>query len=349
MSRFTKHRSLYLLTALILPLVAHAHVLVTDPVRGERLMTAVENALWVPDGTAADRPVYVIYSTQCGFSRQLFERTRAANPGLQLRWIAAAALGADQVVSVRDTATMAAAFAGAAGRPADPGFGARGVAYNYAVMNGANHHLRQFGRGQSFQFPTLIYRTAAGVRIVIGMPDDLSGIAREILAQPERTSLQPAGLDLVREPVKTERVARLSHFSNDGSTPIAVHAWPSDLAPMLDELASGYRIPASGVVPGTGWIEVQPWGPSGVKAYVHAPLEVRLLQLEFQVKRATGHVAASRGALQVHSHPDLEAPVIDTVEQGYQVRKSGEVTLNGRTWDEVMPFASDTRGYVLRR
>jgi len=66
-------------------------ILITDPLQAQRLMTAVENALWVADGDDAANPVYVIYSTQCGFSQQLFERTR--NPGLkvQLRWIAAAA------------------------------------------------------------------------------------------------------------------------------------------------------------------------------------------------------------------------------------------------------------------
>lgn len=322
-------------------------VMITDPVQAEALMSTVENALWAGDGQAADKPVYVIYSTQCGWSRKLFEDTRGLGEQVQLRWIAAAALGADQVVSVRDSTTIAAAFAGNAGAPADPGYGARGVAYNHATMNSTSRQLQPFGGGQSFAFPTLIYRTAQGVRVIAGNPPDLAQLGRELISQPDKAELRPAAVDLVREPVSAVRTPRLNAFTNHGQSQVAVHALPHDLAPVLDQLQPGYRIPASGVIADSPWVEVQPWGAQGPRAYVNAPLDAKLALLEFQVRPAGGNVVATR-ELTIHTHPAADAPVLDTLAQGYQVRKTGEVQLDGRIWDEVQPFTDNTKGYIPR-
>ncbi|HEX7034803.1 MAG TPA: hypothetical protein VF210_03470 [Pseudomonadales bacterium] len=323
-------------------------VMITDPVQAETLLATVENALWAADGNKADKPVYVIYSTECAYSKKLFQDTRGLGDRVQLRWIAAAARGADQVVSKRDGATIAAAFAGTAGAPADPGFGERGVAYNLATMNSTHGQLRQFGGGNSFAFPTLIYRTEQGVRVIAGNPADLSQLEREAISQPDRAELRPAALDLVREPVTAVRRPSLTVFTNHGNVPVPVRALPDDRAPMLDQLTTGYQLPASGVVPGSPWIEVEPWGPQGPKAYVNAPLEAKLAMLDFQVRPVGGHVVAETRDLEIRSHPVSDAPIIDTLPQGYQVRKSGEVQVDGRIWDEVLPFTDNTKGYVLR-
>lgn len=322
-------------------------VMITDPAQAETLMATVENALWAADGTRADKPVYVIYSTQCGWSKKLFEDTRRLGEHVQLRWIAAAALGADQVVTKRDGATVAAAFAGAAGAPEDPGFGARGVAYNHATMTSTHSQLRPFGGGDSFPFPTLIYRTEQGVRVIAGNPADLSQLQREPVSQPDKADLRPAALDLVREPVNTVRRPGLNAFTNRGDAWLDLRALPDERAPVLDRLDPGYEIPASGVVADSPWVEVEPWGTQGPKAYVHAPLEAKLALLEFPVRPASGHVVATR-PLEIRSHPVAEAPLLDTLPEGYQVRKTGEVQLDGGIWDQVQPFTDDTKGYILR-
>jgi hypothetical protein len=63
--------------------------LITDANDMERIMTTVENAIWASDGSAADRPVYVVYSTECSWSRALHEQTRGLTDQLQFRWIPA--------------------------------------------------------------------------------------------------------------------------------------------------------------------------------------------------------------------------------------------------------------------
>lgn len=322
-------------------------VLITNPAHQQELMSLVENAIWASDGSAADKQVYVIYSTQCGWSKKLFNDTRELGDKLQLRWIPAAAAGADQVVSVRDGTTVAAAFDGSQGTPADPQAGQRGVNYNYAVMNSTSRLLKEYGGGSSFSFPTLIYRTDKGVQVISGNPADLKPLAEQVVSQPDKAVLMPAGLALTANAVSTKPASKFKQYTNNEEQAVKVYALPDTAAPVLDLLPSGYQLPVSGIVSEQPWAEVLPWGNRGPKAYIYAPLEIKLAALEYQVKRASGNITASRD-LQVRSHPDVQAPVLTVLEKGYQLTKSGEVELNGKTWDEVVVFTDGTKGYISR-
>ena len=44
----------------------------------------------------------------------------------------------------------------------------------------------------------------------------------------------------------------------------------------------------------------------------------------------------------------MESPVVDKLQPGYQLRKTGEVSLSGKQWTEVMLYNSGIRGYLLQ-
>jgi hypothetical protein len=77
--------------------------LITNPEQVKRILTALDDGVWVADGPAADAHVYVIYSTACGFSKKLFADTRALPNMPQFRWLtfAAEGYGAETVVTKR--------------------------------------------------------------------------------------------------------------------------------------------------------------------------------------------------------------------------------------------------------
>lgn len=66
-----------------------------------------ENAIRAADGHAADKPVYVLYSTDCAWSKRLYDDTRILAGKVQLRWIPVAGGTASGVVAARDGASIA--------------------------------------------------------------------------------------------------------------------------------------------------------------------------------------------------------------------------------------------------
>ena len=90
-----------------------------------------------------------------------------------------------------------------------------------------------------------------------------------------------------------------------------------------------------------------PYGRDGPQGYIHHPLTAQLSRLEFQERRASGNVTG-RANLAIHSHPHISAPVLDTLEPGYQLRRVAEVELDGDLWDVVIVYTDGTKGYIMR-
>lgn len=352
MVRISVWRSCIALLALTLSSTVAAlergrQLLITEQAVADSILSTVENALWASDGSIAEKPVYIVYSTECGWSKRLYEQSRQLGDKLQLRWIPVAARGADTVVAERSGASVAAAFAGQFGSAPDKALAKRGVDYNYAVMNSLSFQFKPYYNDNSFAFPTLIYQTADGVKVISGNPPSIDVLQQEVLTQPGKAGLQPAAVELTAEPVVVHKSPRLSAYVNLNSTSAKVFAAPDLRAPQLDLLAQGFEMPVTGIVTNSPWIEVAPWGNRGPKAYIQDELTARLALLSFQVKRSSGNLVADK-PLQIRSHPDSSAPVLDTLEKGYQLTKSGVVELNGKIWDEIILYTDGTKGYVAR-
>ncbi len=340
-----------LFVAVLLPPQLHAvdrgkQVVITNADDAARLMDAVENAIWAADGQPAAKPVYVVYSIDCAWSKRLFDDTRALAGKVQLRWIPVAGNTAASVVAARDGASVANAFAGRASRAADSG-AQRGLVYNQGVMDSITYQLRRYDRSPTFAFPTLVYRSGKSVKVVAGNPRNLAALPSEVLNEPRAAGLVPAGIALSAQAPTLLRSRNLPKWSHLNASPMIFHAAPSPQAPPIDDLARDFLVPVSGIVGTTGWIEVAPWGLDKRKAYVHDPVMARMAMLDYRVKPQGGQWQA-RGATQVREFPDLEAHVLETLKAGERYRRTGQVERDGRVWEQIVLYADGTHGYVLR-
>lgn len=321
-------------------------VVVTKADDAARLMDAVENAVWAADGKPASKAVYVVYSTDCAWSKRLFDDTRALAGNVQLRWIPVAGSAAGSVVAGRDSASVAGAFNGRAPRAGDAR-AQRGLVYNHGVMDSITYQLRPYDRSKTFAFPTLVYRSGKSVKVVAGNPRNLAALSSEVLNEPRAASLVPAGIALSAQPPSLLRSRNLSKWAHRNDMPMIFRAAPSRQAPPIDDLDKDFLVPVSGIVGTTGWIEVAPWGLDKRKAYVHDPLMARMALLEYRVKPQGGQWQAP-ATVQVREFPDMEAHEQETLSPGVRYRRSGVVEHAGRVWDQIVLYADGAVGYVPR-
>lgn len=322
-------------------------LLINDTEHARSLLTVLENAVWAQDGKGNGKIAYVVYSTECSWSRKLFQDSRGLQGEIELRWIPVAARGADYVAEQRNTEAIALTFQGQTGPLNAADIARRAVTYNYGVLQSSNYHFKPYANDRTFSYPTIMYQTADGLKVISGNPADLNAMVAEIKSTPDKLALQPAGVDIVKQELRIEPQPGLKNYQNAGQTAIKVFGAPSAQAPVIDDLEPGYSIEATGLVAGTDWIEMLPYGPRGPRAYIEDKLVAKLSRLDFSVNPAGGNVVANK-TLKILSHPDPDAPVLDTLEPGYQLNRVGTVALQGSNWDVVVVYNDGTRGYIAR-
>lgn len=322
-------------------------VSITRKDHAAKLMDAVENAVWAADGQAAQKPVYVVYNTDCAFSQRFFQESRALAGKVQFRWIPVHGEEAPDVVSLRTGSSVANAFANRRERGGDQVAARRRLDYNLGIQNSINYQMRGYDNSRTFAYPTLVYQTAKGVKVVAGAPKNLGALAAEVSAQPRKADIVPAALAITAQPLQVAKSRNLPKWFHEQPAPALLRAAPSQMAAPVDDLNRDLLVPVSGIVAGTGWIEVAQYGPTGPKAYVHDPLMARMALLDYRVKPQGGNWDA-RGTTQVRGFPDPEAPVLETLRAGERYRRSGVVELGGRVWDEIVLYANGGKGYVPR-
>ena len=171
--------------------------LVTNPEQVERILSALDDGVWVADGSATDTHVYVIYSTACGLSKKLFADTRALPNRPQLRWLtfAAEGYGAEMVVTKRTVESLRDAFAGKYGTPTDAATARQAMSINHLFS-------MVLPESAKFGYPTLIYKTTQGLRIAYGAPANLRTLTSAVLSRPDRAAYQPANRGHVPVPIR---------------------------------------------------------------------------------------------------------------------------------------------------
>lgn len=332
------------LTALLLAQAASAlgqGKLISDPEQVQRVLSLLDDSYWIADGANADKQVYVIFSTTCGYCKQLHANTRAAQNRPQLRWITAdeAGRGAEDVLTRRNAAAIGDVFNGRSRPPADAAVAARALEINKAL----SFALPEI---KSVVYPTLLYLTAQGLQVHVGMPSNLK-LFDTVKARPEQAKYEPASLKWVQEPPTITSAPKFNkYWSKDGGTPVVVA--PVENSPAILLLPKGRGYDVDGIANGE-WARVKIAYRAGnrpVYAYVHAPREIRLATMQFQVKRAAGQYLTGQRTVEARSHPTLEADVLETIEPGMQLTKTGEVLLDGEKWTEVVLYTDGTKGYI---
>ena len=314
---------------------------VTDATLGKELVSAVENAAWATDGSNARKPVYVIYGTDCPISKDLYERSRGSNK-VQLRWIAASGANAAYVSDRRDAASVGKSFGGG-GSVSDAAKAQRLADYNDMIPSSLFYLLRELDASGKFAYPTLVYRTPRGVKVVSGTPDNIAAIASEVLDQPDKAASTTAVQSLLTTPVQVSPSRNLKRWGPMESTAI-FRAAPSDQAAPVFDLDSDHTMEVSGIVADGGWLQTT---VNGKAAYAHAPLAARMALLDYQATPASGFVDI-RKQVAVHEFPHQDSRILKQAKAGDSYRRTGTVELDGLTWSQVAYYKDGTPGFILQ-
>jgi hypothetical protein len=243
-------------------------LLLTEKVPAQNLLNTVQNAVWASDGLPAEQAkvIYVVYSPQCAWSRKFFAEHQALNSDVKFHWIPATWVpGSPSVVDKRDLNAVADAFEGEQPYTISQLQAYMRVLYNEGVQNSINYLLSPYANDRTFAYPTLIYPSAQGVKVIAGQPQDLQAVLDDVVAV--NTPARPEGLTVAELSIAIQDNSVRSYTNTTGKT-VKLYALPSEKAPVVETLDANYQLPATGKTETPGWLQVQPYGPKGPKAYV---------------------------------------------------------------------------------
>lgn len=320
-----------------------AQTVIHDAAQIERIMGALENAVWVADGAPADKQVYVIFSTECGYCQKLFHDSRNKVSNVQFRWIAHCCdgSGAEAIVETRSVDAIANAYARKVQAANDRQRAARAMVVNQWASKAVSDNLI---------YPMLIYRTAKGVVVNYGLPPDLDALIAAVASRSDRADYQPAGLAQIDRPLTLTSAGDMKSYFNSSGQPLAMYAQPDLGAQKVLDVPVDYGYEVVGFA-NDEWIVVKGLIMASGRytpGYIHAPADIRLSRLKFTVRPARGPVVAQSRPMEIRLHPDVASPVVDRLDPGYQMDKTGEVSLDGKTWVQVQVYTDGTKGYILQ-
>jgi hypothetical protein len=312
--------------------------------QAEALMNTLENSLWIADGTGADKQIYVVYSTMCGYCKNFFHQSRALTSKVQFRWITHCCMGqgGEYALEQNSPAAISEAYAKHSGSAKDKERAEREMDINIWAAN-------VLPNARSIFYPTIVYRTANGVMVDYGTPRDLNKMVASVASRPDRAHYRSRGQALLDKPIAMAPAGKLKQFyNNDRGKTIPMYAQPDESSQKVVDVPYNYGYQVMGIA-NKEWIAVPGliMGGKPTPGYIHAPLEIKLAQLEFTVRPASGAVQTNKPT-DIRLHPDMDAPVVDQLKPGYQLRKTGEVSLSGKQWTEVILYNDGTRGYLLQ-
>lgn len=317
--------------------------LVTNREEVKRILAALDDGVWVGDGSDSAKHVYVIFRTTCGYSKRLFMDTRKLPNRPQFRWLpdAEEGRGVEMILTKRTVESVGEALLGRYAPPTDVATAKHALSINQSLSE-------LFSGG--LPSPTVIYKTPEGLRLVYGTPGpaELRTLIPTVQSRPDRAAYQPASLRWLSEPATVTPTKLLRKYFNDSATPVSLRMAPYPDAPILRDVleGKGYDVDA---VENQEWIRVNlgKIKSNNIYGYIHAPLPIKLDNLEFTVQRASGMVSTNSGT-EIRSHPATYAPVVVKPGPGYQFKKTGEVVLDGHNWVEVIWSTNGKKGYIVQ-
>lgn len=285
----------------------------------------------------------MIFSTECGFCQKLFHDSRDLISSVQFRWIAhcCTGSGAEAIVETRGVDAIANAYARKVEAARNPDRAMRAMVVNQWAAQPVSANL---------VYPMIIYRTANGVVVNYGLPPDLDRMIATVASRGDRADYRPRSLDQIDKPLVMASAGDMKSYFNNSGKPMPMYAQPDAGSQKVLDIPVDYGYEVVGFANGE-WIVVKGLLMGSGRftpAYIHAPTDIRLSQLRFTVRPASGLVVARQQALRIRLHPDLESPVVDTLDVGYQMDKTGEVQLDGKTWTQINLYTDGTKGYILQ-
>lgn len=234
------------------------------------LLTALDNSIWVADGTPAEKQIYVISAPWCSFCRELYRKSQSLTGQVQFRWVeldprdpgssdyiveGAADPGSTVLKQMYDTHVAAP--------PADPAIRDNAIKYNLIVARTINPmiegliHAQRQGKRTETGFPVMIWQAADGVKVYDGLPEQLEPIVNAVVSRPEAAGVAPMGREFLTSKFDFQSIPEKNYYANDDG--VRLFAYPdtrSQLGLILSK-GAGLRGSRRVKVRGETWIELQ--------------------------------------------------------------------------------------------
>lgn len=159
----------------------------TLPVKGlsassPDLESLLSQAPWIGDGATSRRHAYVLFAPWCPFCKTLFQRTRAARDGIQLRWVAGGSRDETSrnrnlaIVGTRSLEVLSRVFR------QEPVDDYRADSAAAARLAQSEATIREVAKQIEFiGYPTLVFTDARGLaKSIGGVPDDLDAVFAQV-------------------------------------------------------------------------------------------------------------------------------------------------------------------------
>lgn len=213
------------------------HVLAAETRPGvqteSELLTALDNSLWIADGKAAEKQIYLIAGPCCGHSQATYLHSRRLGGIVQLRrvedawprddekcmeYFAEAAMDNSPRILVKMYETLAS-----------PGRVPQNIREN-AVRSTAG---LSFAIGDiiqkldpkhtaGFRFPTAVWLSKEGVRVAVE-PDRLEAIAQSVVARPEAAKVDPSSRRFLTAEYRFEPVPSKHFYAKSDGVKLFSH------------------------------------------------------------------------------------------------------------------------------
>jgi thiol-disulfide isomerase/thioredoxin len=246
----------------------------TEPRPGVRtqaeLLAALDNSIWVADGTAAEKQIYVIAAPWCPVCRELYQRSRGLAKQVQFRWVemdprdAKSADYLAEAASGENSGVLEHMYVSKRQPPhAEARFRDNVIRYNFLVSAAIDSIVNDLLRAQQPQnpeqgFPTLIWLSEGGVRVQSGLSESLDPVVRSVVARPEAAKIVPASRRFLSTEYKLDPVPAKHYYAKADGVPI--FADPDPVSQVVFALPKDYGFPGTGrlVVNGEAWIAFEP-------------------------------------------------------------------------------------------
>jgi hypothetical protein len=224
---------------------------------GSDLLAALYDLSWVADGRSDAHQAYVIYAPWCPVCKHLYRVSRSLVGNLQLRWVPSGTrdersrMNNERIATSRDHRQLDQLFSTGDASGSGNRFA---VDFNESVIYAETGAINGV-LGSQYGYPTVVYRTAGGVRAFAGVPEDFEDRLKASLPLPGGPARPRVETWLARSIVERERP------QNKLAVPrktIELRALPFEDAPAVESFPTNTGYPADAVVEADGsqWVAI---------------------------------------------------------------------------------------------
>lgn len=176
------------------------------------ILSALDQASWVPDGSANERHVYVVAAPWCSACKTLYADSRQLVESVQLRWIMTGGVNdknsslINGILSKNRSIMLLGKLFTTGKVPVSDGSNQEIVnAWNELVKETLRNNLK-LRAGKSTGFPTLVFYDGQKCHVVSGLPKNLPGLMTKVGKRPIARDIVPLAAQECEEPfVEYER------------------------------------------------------------------------------------------------------------------------------------------------